>query len=464
MATTASTSGLGLSGLASGVDTSAIVDQLMAIDRKTTTRITYRQSNVTGMQNSLKAIAGKLTALKDAAAALSSDSTWKQTQTAASSDPAHVGVALTGGAGIGGHTIQVSRLASAMQRGYSFAGGQAGQISIAYNSGTPQTLNIDVTATSTVQDVANSINANTSGPVAAAIVKDANGQERLVLSARKTGSASDFTVTANGLLSEDTAYATQDTTKLDALYSLDGAASVPSSTNTIENGIPGVRLTLKGVTAAAATVTVSEPDVDRDGVAAKVKTFVDTYNSLIDMTRGALAEKPVNKPTNSNDAALGSLYGDTGMDSMLNSLRRQMGDIVAGSGINDLADLGISVPAATGSTVSEDGKDGKLVINNDKLKAALNADWTSVKSYFTGFSTSVTDYVKTQTGGSGLIDKRLDSSNRNMKMLQSDLDQMNDRLDAKEVRLKAQFAAMESAMAASQTQQAWLTSQIAALH
>ena len=35
-------SGLGLSGLASGVDTSAIVDQLMAIDRRSTTRVTYR--------------------------------------------------------------------------------------------------------------------------------------------------------------------------------------------------------------------------------------------------------------------------------------------------------------------------------------------------------------------------------------------------------------------------------------
>jgi flagellar hook-associated protein 2 len=463
MATTVSSSGLGLSGLASGVDTSAIVDQLMAIDRKGATRITYRQSNVTGMQNSLKAIAGKLSALKDAATALGADSTWKQTQTAASSDPARVAVALTSGAGIGGHTIQVSRLASAMQRGFSFPGGQAGQISIAYNSGTPQTLKVDVTATSTLQDVANAINANTSGPVAAAIVKNASGDDRLVLSARKTGSASDFTVTANGVLSADSAYTTQDTTTLDALYSLDGAPSVTSTTNTLESAIPGVRVTLKGVSTAPATVTVSEPDVDRSGVSAKVKTFVDTYNSLIDMTRGALTEKPVASPTNSSDAALGSLYGDTGMESMLNALRRQMGNIVAGAGINDLADLGISVPRGTGGTASEDGKDGKLVIDSDKLTSALNADWTSVKSYFTGFATSVTTYVKTQTGGSGVIDKRLDSSARNQKLLQSEVDQMNDRLDAKEKRLKAQFAAMESAMAASQTQQAWLTSQIASL-
>jgi flagellar hook-associated protein 2 len=455
---------LALSGLASGVDTASIVEQLMAIDRKGTTRISYRQSGVTGMQNSLKAIAGKLTALKNAANALSADGTWKQSQSVSSSDPARVAVALTGGAGIGGHTIQVSRLASAMQRGFAFPGGSAGTISIAYNTGTPQTLAIDVTATSTLQDVANAINANTAGPVAAAIVKAAGGEDRLVLSARKTGSDSDFTVTANGLLGADSAYTTQDTSKLDASYSLDGAAAVPSKTNTLENVIPGVRVTLQGVTSAAATVTVSEPDVDRDGIKTKVKAFVDAYNSLVDMTHGALTEKKVASPANSSDAALGQLYGDAGMEGMLNSLRRQMGDIAAGAGVNDLGDLGIAVPKATGSTVSEDGKLGKLVINDDKLTTALAADWTSVKGFFTGFAKNVETYVKTQTGGSGLIDKRLESADRNIKLLQSQLDQTNERLDAKEVRLKAQFAAMESAMAASQTQQSWLTGQLAALN
>jgi len=37
----------GLSGLASGVDTSGIVDQLMAIERQATTRLALRQSAVT---------------------------------------------------------------------------------------------------------------------------------------------------------------------------------------------------------------------------------------------------------------------------------------------------------------------------------------------------------------------------------------------------------------------------------
>ena len=49
--------GLSLSGLASGVDTSSIVDQLMAIERQSITRLQYRQSAVTGEQSALKEIA-----------------------------------------------------------------------------------------------------------------------------------------------------------------------------------------------------------------------------------------------------------------------------------------------------------------------------------------------------------------------------------------------------------------------
>jgi flagellar hook-associated protein 2 len=454
--------GLSLSGLASGVDTSAIVEQLMALERQKTTRLQNRQYAVTGQQTALKDIASKLATLKSTANALSADSTWKQSQTAASSDATRVAVALTGGAGIGGHTIQVTRLASAMQRGYSFPGAAAGTISIAYNTGTPQTINIDVTATSTIKDVADAINAKTSGPVVAAVVKNDLGQDRLVLSARKTGSQSDFTVTSS-LLNEDSAYQTPDLSKLDASYALDGGAALTSQTNVLENAIPGLRITLKGVTSAPATVTVSEPTLDRDGVKTKVKAFVDAYNALVEATNTELGEKPVRNPTSEFQAGYGQLHADAGLQSMLSSVRRQMSEIVAGAGINDLGDLGITVPKATGGTISEAGKDGKLVIDDAKLSTALESDWTAVKGFFTTFAKDVGAYVDTQTGGSGVIDKRLQNSDRNLKLLKSQLDQTNERIDAKEKRLKAQFAAMESALQASQTQQAWLTGQLAAL-
>jgi flagellar hook-associated protein 2 len=454
---------LGLSGLASGVDTATIVAQLMALERQKTTRMGYRQTAVTGEQTGLKEIATKLTALKNAALAMGSETTWKQSQAATSSDPASVAVAQTGGAGIGGHTVHVNRLASSAQRGYSFAG-TAGTLTIAYGSGDPKQVTVAVAAGATIQQVADAINGKTAGPVVAAVVKNSLGEDRLVLSSRMTGSSSDFTVTSGGVLAEDGAYQTPDLNNLDASYSLDGAAPVTSKTNVLENAIPGLRVTLKAVTASAATVSVAEPALDRDAIKEKIKAFVKAYNDVVDTTRGKLAEKPIANPTSEFQAGYGQLRGDTGLQSMLSNLREKMTTIVTAAGLNDLGDLGISVPKATGATPSDDGKAGRLVLDETKLTAALDADWPTVQGFFGTFSKDVEAFVKTQTGGSGAIDDRLKSGDRNLVRLKDQLEKTNERLDAKEKRMKAQFAAMELALQRSQTQQAWLTGQLASLN
>jgi flagellar hook-associated protein 2 len=448
--------GVSLSGLASGVDTNAIVDQLMALERQSVTRLQYRKAAVTGQQNALKEVASKLAALKDAAVALGDTATWTQGQTVESSDPTRVAVARTGGAGIGGHAIQVDRLASSMQRGYAFDGATGGTITV---DGTEFT----VAAGATVKSVADAINARSDSPVVAAVVKNGSGEDRLVLSSRTTGSSSDFAVTAPGVLTEDAAYTTPDVSALDARYSIDGGAVVTSETNVLENAIAGLRITLKGVTSAPATVTVGTPDVDRGAVKTKVKTFVDAYNAVIDTARAKLTEKPTSSPTSEFQAGLGQLYGDTGLSSMLSSLRQEMSEIVDAAGINDLGDLGITVPRSVGGSVSEDGKAGRLVLDEAKLTEALDADWTAVKGFFDGFADDVDTFVKGHTGGSGVIDSRLENSTRSLDRLQDQIDRTNDRLDVKEERMRAQFAAMELALQNLQTQQDWLTSQLSAL-
>jgi flagellar hook-associated protein 2 len=455
--------GLSLSGLASGVDTASIVEQLMALDRQGTTRITYRQAAVTAQQTGLKDVASKLAALKNAAAALGSSDAWKQTQSATSSDPTRVGVAQTGGAGIGGHTLQVNRLASSAQRGYSFPGGVAGSISISYVEGDPKTINVSVAADATLQQVADAINAKTSGPVVAAVVKNAANQERLVLSSRITGSDSDFAVTSTAL-NPDTTYNTVDLDALDASYTLDGGAPQTSKTNVLENAIPGLSVTLKAVTASPATLSVSEPALDRDSVKTKIKTFVSAYNAVVDSTRTLLDAKPTMNPTSEFQAGYGVLHGDAGLQGMLSALRTQFTTFTDAVGIKDLSDIGITPPKAVGGTISADGKAGKIVLDETKLTAALDADWTAVSGFFTTFSASVKTFVDKQTGGSGVIDERLKTADRNLTRLKEQMDTANDRLDAKEKRLKAQFAAMELALQQSQTQQAWLTGQLAALN
>jgi flagellar hook-associated protein 2 len=433
---------------------------LIALDKQGTTRLQNRQYSVTGMQDALKSVASKLSALKTAANALSDITSWKPTQSVESSD-SRIAVTQTGGAGIGGHTLQVNRLASSAQRGYQLPGGTAGTLTITNATDGTNTMSIPVAADATLQQIADAINAKPTGPVVAAVVTKGS-EQRLVLSSRTTGSQSDFSV-SGGLLSEDASYATPDLTKLDAEYSLDGAPVTTSKTNVLDNVVPGLRFTLKGVTSSPAAVTVTEPALDQDAVKTKIKAFVTAYNSFVDTARAEMTEKPVANPTNALDASQGQLYGDAGLSSMLNVLRRQMANVVSTAGINDLGDLGIGIPSTAGGAVSQDAKDGKLAIDDTKLDAALDSNWVAVKDFFGNFSKTVSSYVDTQTGGHGIIDDRLTAADSNLRLLKDQLTQANERIDQKETRLKAQFAAMESALQDSQTQQSWLTGQIASL-
>jgi flagellar hook-associated protein 2 len=462
--------GLSLSGLASGVDTASIVEQLMALERQSVTKIGYRKAAASGQQEALKEVASKLASLKAAALALSADTTWAQKQTVESSDPARVAVSMLAGAGIGGQSIHVDRLASSAQRRFEFGAGSfdaqgnttvATTLSLAYADGT-SSATIDIAAGATKQQIADAINAKTSGPAVAAVVNGPDG-EQLVVSARKTGEKSEFTMSSSSpVLAEDPDFVPTAALDLRAAFRLGSGGVQYWDSNIVEHAVPGVRLTFKGVTTSPATVTVSENTLDRDGIKAKIKGFVDAYNAVVDTTRGKLTEQATRNPTSDFQAARGQLHGDSGLTSMLSRLRQDMADVVSASGINDLGDIGIAIPKATG-TSSPDAKAGKLVLDEAKLTAALDTDFTAVKNFLGTFSKEVETFVKDQTGGSGVIDKRLETGERRVKRVQAQIDRANERLDAREKRLKAQFTAMEIALQNSQTQGAWLQGQIAGL-
>jgi flagellar hook-associated protein 2 len=456
--------GIALSGLASGVDTSSIVAQLMAIERQKTTTIANKQTRAQAEQDVLKSIASKLSALKSAAEDLKrTGSAWTQNQTVTSSDASKVGVAKLSGAGVGGHTVQVDRLAASAQRGYDVDRTAAGSLTVGSTA-------VSYAAGATLTSIADQFNATASSPVYAAVVTNADGAERLVLSARTTGESSRFNLTATAA-TEDLAYASPAPTPenprpLNALFRLDGASTpLDSPSNTVENAIPGLRLTLKGVGASPVSVIVGAPDVDRDAIKTKVQALVNAYNAVVDTTRTAINEKSVASPSTTTDLKKGTLFGDSGLSSMLSRLRQDLPDTIAGlTGIDDLGDIGIGVPAATGGASTDDAKAGRFTLDATKLTAALDEDWNKVASFLDGFAGKVSAAVKQQTGSTdSLLDGRVATKDRSLEDLADQLTAMNTRLDAEEARYKAQFAAMESAMANYQTQQSWLTGQLSAL-
>ena len=99
---------------------------------------------------------------------------------------------------------------------------------------------------------------------------------------------------AGSSLTEEPAYERVGAAVLNASYMLDGEAlaRATSESNIIENAIPGVRLTLKGITSSPASVTTTAGR-DRQGRRAKkVKALVDAYNAVVtSVARGADREE-----------------------------------------------------------------------------------------------------------------------------------------------------------------------------
>jgi flagellar hook-associated protein 2 len=468
-----------LTGMASGLDTDSIIQQLMQVESTKVTAVQKRQVQVTQHKTDLDNVRAALNKIKSAAADLSTASLWKPTQTTGSSDTTKLDVSVTGGAGIGGHSIQINRLASSAQHGYDFTSPTtAGKLTFYYGTGAGadtatgnSKITIDVAANASATDIATAINANDGAPVYAAVIKDGTA-EKLVFSSRKTGEHSDFTVDSSalaGALSADTDYDRTGMT-LNASINIDGGPEKNPESNIVDTAIPGVRVTLKGVSTSPVTVNTTQPAVDTTAIAAKVKAFVDAYNGAVDSTRTQLTEKRDPKATTSSGLQQGQLFGDSQLNSMLGQLKNQMTQTLAGLGLNGLADLGVGIPKASASgTVSDDAKAGKLVIDSDALNTAINADYTKVRDLFSGKGTTkglsalMSSFVDGQTSSTGIITGRMNTDDTSLKDFTSQIDALNKRMDDEQTRMKAQFAAMEAAMSQSQTQQAWLSSQISSL-
>ena len=455
-------------GLASGLDTNTIVDQLMSIERQPQVRIAQQKTIETARQQALKDINTRLVNLDSAIAGLRDVGTWGDVQDVESSDPSRVSVVRTGGAAAGGYSVGVSRLARAEQltQGSSATAASADStLTIQVGSGTA--VDVALTAGDTLQTVADKINGSSGMGVYASVVNS-----KLVLSGRTTGAAN--TVSITGSAAADFGF-TETQAALDAQYTLDGVAKT-SASNIVTDAMAGVTLTLKATTASDASISISAPGPDTDAVQAKVQAFIDQYNSTIDFIRGKLNEKVVPNPTTDADRIKGVLQNDSALSGLLANLRSAIADPVSGrpSTSSLLSQIGVSTGASTGSgTLNQDAIAGKLTLDSAKLADALTNHFSDTKAllnnatgaYSTmGLSQRLDSIVNAWTDSTtGIISSRISSEQSTIDALTQRSAEMDVRLATKEQALKAQFTAMETALSAAQSQSAWLTSQLNAL-
>jgi flagellar hook-associated protein 2 len=441
--------GIQLTGLVGGLDTASIIDQLMTVERTPRKGITDQQSVATKRQSLLQDIGTRLTALKNATDDLKSIATWGDTQTVGSADEKKLTVTRTGGAPPGGYDVQIAALASAERRTYDFQPPTAdGPLQIFEADGTTLRASVNLKAGATVDDAVAAINSSTDAKLYAVNV---NGD--LVLSARTTGAGSGFVAGGAGAELEKVA-------GTDADIFINGKEYKRAS-NVIADALPGVTLTLKGKTAGTDTVgvTVGVPGPDTDKVTSKVKAFVDAYNAVVTTTRAALSEKRVPGATTATDLQKGTLFGDSGLSNMLSTLRLAVGNTVSGlTGLTSLADLGISTGAATtATTVNADAVNGKLVLDTDKLAAALSSNPLGVRTLLgaqagvPGFTQQFGTALAGFQGVDGNIASRVTSTGNDLKRISTKLTAFDTRMDARQAFYQKQFTALETALQKSQS-------------
>lgn len=472
--TSTATSSMNLTGLASGVDTNTIVQELMSIEAQPEQKLKLQLASEQARVAALQDIQTQLQTLQTDEQALSDPGLWAPSQTVSTSDSTRLSATLVGtGAAPGGYQVDVSHLASAWQQSFSYsAPAQDDTIQITPNdqNGNPLApVPITIAAGSTITAAAASINSTSGSPVYATVVTANDGTQSLVLSSRQTGAKLNFSVSdPGGALTQ-----TGTTQGYDATFTINGGAAQTSSSNVVSNAIPGVQLTLGGLTTVSGpvTVNVSAPQADQSAIQTAIQTFVNQYNATIADIQAKLTQRPVNQPQNATDAGQGVLYGDPGLQALLSSLRQTVSSPYGStSGFKLLSDIGVSTGAPSGSGLpSQDSINGQLTFDTTKFQTALANNPSALQALLggtpsiPGFAQAFDAVLNPQVSAGGVIATWISDEQQTQSDINGQISDMDLRLQQKQDMLKQQFAAMESALQQSQAQGQWLAGQIAGL-
>ncbi|KAB2332674.1 flagellar filament capping protein FliD [Bacillus mesophilum] len=274
---------------------------------------------------------------------------------------------------------------------------------------------------------------------------------------------------------------------VNAQFTLNGLETERTSNNFTVNG---VTFTLKDTfdsTVGDPPVTVSVQN-DTSKALDNIKKFVEDYNELIDKLQGKMKEEKFRdyapltdeeREALSDDeiekwedkARSGLLRNDQTLSSLLNKMRSDFYTPVAGQ-----SDSMFSQLSAIGITTTANYLDGgKLQINEEKLKEALEKDADGVYNLFAadgptsseqGIARRLRDSLSntittiTQRAGNGMQTNSQFTLGKNLDEINSRITDMEARLTEKEDRFWKQFTAMETAMQRMNDQMNYMMSQL----
>src|SRR5262245_47998313 len=257
-------SGITFTGL-NGIDFNSILESVMQYESLPLLALQNEETKIHNKDSAFVSLAGIISALQSPVSALTGSSAFSNV-TASSTNPSVASATSGSGALAGQYQVSVSQLArnqvTKSANGFAASSDVAangGSISFTINGETTEAINI--TADTTLADLAQQINSQNSG-VAASVVNDGTSY-RLVISSRATGETNGFTIN-NSLTNSGGAAvafaAGQSATSgnvqnaQNAIFTVNGL-DIQRASNTVTDAIPGVTLTVSAVGSAALHVT-----------------------------------------------------------------------------------------------------------------------------------------------------------------------------------------------------------------
>jgi flagellar hook-associated protein 2 len=444
---------LQVTGLASGLNTNAIVTALMQANQQQVTNLTNQQTALTAKNTQLASIQTALQTVANDAMALFDPSLYAKTQTVSSTNPTLVGATAINknGAVQGGYQVGVTQLATSAQRTFTFTSPAAA------DTVTIDGQQIALAAGASAQDLVNAVNANSNVDVWAT----ATDSGTVVLSERSTGQQAGSYIQVSDTQSSLTEQASLAQAGQNAQYTVNGVAGT-STSNTVTSAIPGVSLSLNGLTTGGSPVTVdvSAPAASSQNIQNALQQFIKDYNSAIGQIQTQLAQKPSSK-----DPTQGTLYGDSELNNLLSQMRQAMYAPGSGlpQGLASMLDIGVSTGASTGGGPSQSTLSGNLTLDVNALSAAIQSNPTGVETLVGSWATSFSNIVNPVAGGGGAISIRIQDDADQSSNLASQISNLNAANALKQQALVQEFAKMEAALSQSQSTSTWLQSQINAL-
>ena len=376
-------SSFSVSGLSSGIDSDAMVTQLMALERLPVNKM---QANISKMNQQTTAWT-KLEALAKSVAGKAQELATASRLYAPTTTSSNTGaVTVTGNAAEGtSFEFTVSSLARAGQSavtGFTDASQVigAGDVTVTTAAGAKT---VTLGAGATVADLVAAV--NSTGLATGSVLNTGDstlGTEALFTSAG-TGTAAEATITLSGFAQ---AYATAPVRAASDATLVMGSQTITRPTNTISDLVPGVTLTLKATTTADVTVASARND---DEVAAKVKGFVTSINELLADIKTFTKTDP--------EGSDGVLSGNAQLRSLNVNLMRSITSSYGDGAISIMSQVGIRIE-----------RDGTLSFNEAAFKTALADDPAGVADVLsrnaTASSTSVGFSSSSATTVSGTYD------------------------------------------------------------